>query len=190
MPNIRKVVTFIEDGLEEAGRPIENLYRKVAVAAVISNPYAGRYSDNLDEILDFSVGLGDLMSERLVDAMGDKVLGYGKASLVGTNGEVEHGHAFLTTSMADRFREAVGGGKAWLPSTGKRGAAGTLLDIPLAHKDALKVRSFYDTITISVPDSPEPGEVVIALAGTNAQRPNFRLGGLMLEDVIGEDGLV
>lgn len=190
MPSIRKIVTFVEDGLEEAGRPVDKLYRKVAVAAVISNPYAGRYSDDLNEILDFSVGLGDLMSARVVDAMGEQVLGYGKASLVGIRGEVEHGHAFLTTAMANRFREAIGGGKAWIPSTGKLGAAGAVIDIPLAHKDALKVRSFYDTITISIPDSPGPDEVLIAIAGSNAGRPNFRLGGLLLEDVSGEDGLV
>jgi hypothetical protein len=91
--------------------------------------------------------------------------------------------------MADRLREAVGGGMAWIPSTGKRGAPGTVIDIPLAHKDALKVRSFYDTITISVPDAPEPDEVLVVIAGVNRGRPNFRLGGLLLENVIGEDGL-
>lgn len=189
MPKIRKLLTLVDDGLEEAGIPVEPAYRKVAVAAVVSNPYAGRYSGELDEILDFSVGLGELLAQRLVAAMGEQVNGYGKASLVGVNGEVEHGHAFLTTPAANRLREAVGGGKAWIPSTGKRGAAGTLIDVPLAYKDALKVRAFYDTITVSVPDAPEPDEVVIVIAGANRGRPNFRLGGLRLEDVVGEDGL-
>lgn len=189
MPKIRKVVTFVEDGLEEAGVPVDSGYRKVAVAAVVSNPYAGRFSQELDEILDFSVGLGDLLAQRLVAAMDGQVLGYGKASLVGVNGEVEHGHAFLTTPAANRLREAVGGGKAWIPSTGKRGVAGTLIDVPLAYKDALKVRAFYDTITLAVPDAPEPDEVMVVIAGANRGRPNFRLGGLELGDVIGEDGL-
>jgi len=189
MPKIRKVVTFVEDGLEEAGIPVDPGYRKVAVAAIVSNPYAGRFSDDLDEILHASVELGDLLAKRLVAAMGEQVNGYGKASLVGLNGEVEHGHAFLTTTAANRLREAVGGGKAWIPSTGKRGAAGTFIDVPLAYKDALKVRAFYDTITIAVPDAPEPDEVVIVMAGANRGRPNFRLGGLRLEDVVGEDGL-
>jgi hypothetical protein len=189
MPSIRKMVTFVEDGLEEGGIPVEQLYRKVAVAAAVSNPYSGGFSEDLEEITAFSVGLGELMSERLVAAMGEQTLGYGKGSVVGSNGEVEHGHAFLTSPMADRLREAVGGGMAWIPSTGKRGAPGTVIDIPLAHKDALKVRSFYDTITISVPDAPEPDEVLVVIAGVNRGRPNFRLGGLLLENVIGEDGL-
>jgi hypothetical protein len=189
MPSIRKIVTVVEDGLEEAGMPVDPLYRKVAVAVVITNPYAGRFSEDLSEIIDFSISLGDLLAGRLVEAMGEQVNGYGKASLVGTNGEAEHGHAFLTSRTADRLREAVGGGKAWIPSTGKRGGPGAIIDVPLAHKDALKVRSFYDTITVSIPDAPAPDEAVIIMAGANRGRPNFRLGGLLLEDVVGEDGL-
>lgn len=189
MPNIRKIVTFIDDGLTEASLAVTPPYRKVAVAAVISNPYAGRYSEDLSEIIDFSVQLGDLLSSRLVAAMDGPVHSYGKSSLVGMNGEVEHGHAFLTTPMADRFREAVGGGKAWIQSTGKRGAPGTIIDVPLAHKDALKVRSHYDTMTISLPDAPGPDEVLIVIAAANRGRPNFRLGGLRLEDVEGKNGL-
>lgn len=189
MPTIRKIVTFVEDGLTEAGQPVDPLYRKVAVAAVVTNPYAGRFSEDLSDILDFSVELADRMSARLVDAMGGAIQSYGKASLVGTDGEVEHGHAFLTTPAANRLREAVGGGVAWIQSTGKRGAPGTNIDIPLAYKDALKVRSHYDTITVSVPDAPEPGEVVVMVAAANRGRPNFRLGGLALEDVRGDNGL-
>lgn len=189
MPTIRKIVTWVEDGLMEAGRPVESLYRKVAVAAVVTNPYAGVFSEDLSEITEFSVGLGELMADRLVAAMDGQTQGYGKGSIVGFNGEVEHGHAFLTTPMADRIRDAVGGGKAWISSTGKRGGPGTIIDIPLAHKDALKVRSFYDTITVTVPDSPEPNEVVVIIAGVNRGRPNFRLGGLLLENMIGQDGL-
>jgi hypothetical protein len=190
MTSIRKIRTIIEDGFLEAGREVDPLYRKVAIAAVIENPYAGQFSDDLSEILDFSVGLGTKMGALLVDAMEVPVQSYGKASLVGVNGEEEHGHAFLTSAMADMVRQAVGGGAAWISSTGKRGAAGTSIDIPLAHKDALKVRSHYDTITVSIPDAPEPDEVVAIIAGASRGRPNFRLGGLSAEDVVGEDGLV
>lgn len=190
MTSIRKIRKVVEDGFLEAGREVDPLYRKVAIAAVVQNPYAGRYSEDLSEILEFSVGLGDTMGSLLVETMGMPVVSYGKASLVGVNGEEEHGHAFLTSVMADRVREAVGGGKAWISSTGKRGAAGTSLDVPLAHKDALKVRSHYDTITVAVPDAPEPNEVVVVIAGANRGRPNFRLGGLSADDVVGEDGLV
>ncbi len=189
MTSIRKIATLIEDGLVVHGVPVDPLYRKVAIAAVIDNPYAGRFSEDLSEIIDFSVGLGDRMGGLLVDAMGEQVQSYGKSSLVGMNGEEEHGHAFLTSAMADRVRLAVGGGAAWISSTGKRGAPGTRIDVPLAHKDALKVRSHYDTITVSIPDAPGPDEVVVIIAGANRGRPNFRLGGLKLEDVIGEDGL-
>lgn len=190
MTSIRKILTIVEDGLLEAGEEVDPLYRKVAIAAVVSNPYAGRFSEDLSEILEFSVGLGDRMGALLVEAMGVPVRGYGKASLVGANGEDEHGHAYLTSVMADRVREAVGGGAAWIPSTGKRGAVGASIDVPLAHKDALKVRAHYDTIVVSVPDAPEPDEVVVVIAGASRGRPNFRLGGLRAEDVVGEDGLV
>lgn len=189
MPTIRKIVTLVEDGLIEAGIPVDPDYRKVAVAAAVSNPYAGRFSEDLSEILDSSVELADLLARRLVAAMDGPVEGYGKGSLVGMDGEVEHGHAFLTTPAANRFRAAIGGGAAWIQSTGKRGGPGTAIDIPLAYKDALKVRSHYDTITVTVPDAPGPDEVLVVLAAANRGRPNFRLGGLRLDEVVGMDGL-
>lgn len=189
MPTIRKIARFAEDGLVEAGIPVDPLYRKVAVAAVVSNPYAGAFSENLAEIIDFSVGLGDRLGALLVETMAGPIQGYGKAAIVGMAGEVEHGHAFLTSAMADRVREAVGGGAAWIPSTVKLGGPGTVIDVPLAHKDALKVRSHYDTITLSLSDAPGPDEVVAIVVAANRGRPNFRLGGLRAEDIIGRDGL-
>ncbi len=189
MSSIRKITTLIEDELIESGVPVDSPYRKVAVAAAVKNPYAGRHSDDLKDIVEASVDLVRHLATVLVDTMGSPVLGYGKASLVGMNGEVEHGHAYLTTPAADQLRAAIGGGKAWISSTGKRGAPGTTLDIPLAHKDALKVRAFYDTITVGVPDAPEPDEVLVVIAGVNRGRPNFRLGGLSVDEIIGEDGL-
>jgi hypothetical protein len=189
MPRIRKIVTFVEDGLIDSGIPVDSLYRKVAVAATVSNPYANRHSQDLSEIIDFSVELGTILGDRLTSAMEVPVQSYGKASLVGMNGEIEHGHAFLTTPAANQLREAVGGGKAWIQSTGKQGAPGTTIDVPLAYKDALKVRSHYDTMTVSVHDSPGPNEVLVVIAAANRGRPNFRLGGLRLEDVIGDNGL-
>jgi hypothetical protein len=186
---VRKFVTVVEQVVEETGKAVEPPLRKVAVAAVVSNPYAGKYSDDVSEIIEFSEGLGDQLGAMLVEAMGEPVQSYGKSAIAGTNGEVEHTHAFLTSAMANRLREAVGGGKAWISSTGKRGPMGTSIDVPLACKDALFVRSHYDTITVTVPDAPEPDEVVVIVAGANRGRPNFRLGGLKYEDVQGEDGL-
>lgn len=189
MIKVRKFFTFVEHVVEESGIAVEPPLRKVAVAAVVNNPYAGRYSEDVSEIIEFSESLGDQLSALLVEAMGEPLQSYGKSAIAGLNGEVEHTHAFLTKVMADRLREAVGGGKAWISSTGKRGPMGTSIDVPLACKDALFVRSHYDTITVSVPDAPEPDEVVVIVAGANRGRPNFRLGGVKYEEIKGEDGL-
>lgn len=189
MELVRKISRFIEDGLQESGVPINPLYRKVAIAAVVENPYAGTYSDDLSDIVDFSVGLGTLMGTLLADTMEVPVESYGKASVVGVMGEDEHGHAFLTSAMADGVRESIGGGAAWIASTGKKGGPGTTIDVPLAHKDALMVRSHYDTITVFLADSPGPSEIVVIVAAASRGRPNFRLGGLDAAKIVGEDGL-
>ena len=185
----RKLLTLVEDVLVETGIDVDPPLRKAAVLAVVKNPYAGRYSADLSEIIEFSRELGELMSRRLVEAMGGPVQSYGKSAISGLHGEVEHGHAFLTSVFADRLRDAVGGGKAWISSTAKRGAMGTSIDVPLASKDALFVRSHYDTMTVGVADAPEADEIVVIVAGANRGRPNFRLGGLKFEDIQGEDGL-
>jgi hypothetical protein len=185
----RKLLTLVEDVLVETGIDVDAPLRKAAVLAVVKNPYAGRYSADLSEIIEFSRELGELMSRRLVEAMGEPVQSYGKSAISGLHGEVEHAHAFLTSVFADRLREAVGGGKAWISSTAKRGAMGTSIDVPLASKDALFVRSHYDTMTVGVADAPEADEIVVIVAGANRGRPNFRLGGLKFEDIQGEDGL-
>jgi hypothetical protein len=186
---IRKLLTLVEDVRVETGIEVDPPLRKVAVLAVVKNPYAGRYSTDLSEILDFSRELGDMLGKRLVEAMGAPVQSYGKSAISGMHGEVEHAHAFLTTVFADKLREAVGGGKAWISSTAKRGEMGTSIDVPFASKDALFVRSHYDTMTVHVADAPEADEVVVIVAGANRGRPNFRLGGLKFEDIQGEDGL-
>jgi len=175
-----------EAGLPADGAPL----RRLVVAAAIHNPYAGRSSVDLDEIVDASDLLGEEVGRRVVAAMGDDaVQGYGKACLVGSAGEYEHGNAFLTALFADPVRAAVGGGKAWVPSTGKVGAPGATLDIPLAHKDALYVRSNYDTVTVSFGDAPRADEVVIAFAFATRGRLHARLGGISADEVVGEDGL-
>ena len=185
----RKLLTLVEDVLVETGIEVDPPLRKAAVLAVVKNPFAGRYSADLSEIIEFSRELGELMSRRLVEAMGGPVQSYGKSAISGLHGEVEHAHAFLTSVFADRLRDAVGGGKAWISSTAKRGAMGTSIDVPLASKDALFVRSHYDTMTVGVADAPEADEIVVIVAGANRGRPNFRLGGLKFEDIQGEDGL-
>jgi hypothetical protein len=190
--HIRKWFTYLEDTLAtETGALADgDPVRKIVIAAAINNPYAGRHSEDLSQIVHGSAKLGLQFGRRIQDvAAGRPVESYGKACLVGTDGEYEHGNAFLTQVFADPVRDAVGGGKAWVPSTGKRAAPGTSIDIPLAHKDALYVRSHYDTVTVSFTDAPAPGEVVAIFAFATRGRLHARLGGLAASAVEGNDGL-
>jgi hypothetical protein len=189
MFEVRKFVTLIEHVVREAGIGVDHPLRKAAVCAVLKNPYAGQYSQDLSAIVEGSAELGRQLSQMLVAAIGEPVQSYGKSALVGLDGEVEHAHAFLTSVLADELRDAVGGGKAWISSTGKRGVPGASIDVPLACKDALFVRSHYDTLSVAVSDAPGNDEVVVIVAGANHGRPNFRLGGLKYEEIKGEDGL-
>lgn len=178
--HVRKWYVQIEESLAgETGRvEMHRPLRKIVLAAAIANPYAGRWSEDLGLIVDESPRLGEEFGRRLQALMaGEPVVSYGKACVVGTAGEYEHGNAFLTSAFADPVRRAVGGGKSWIPSTGKRGGPGTGIDIPLAHKDELYVRSHYDTVTATFADGPNPDEVVIAVAVANRGRLHARLGG-------------
>jgi hypothetical protein len=190
--HIRKWFTFAEEimatetGALADGDPV----RKIVIAAAIHNPYAGRFSDELGDIVESSDRLGKEFGRRVMAAAaGHPVESYGKACLVGLNGEYEHGNAFLTQTFADPLRQAVGGGQAWIPSTGKRGAPGASIDVPLAHKDALYVRSHYDTITVTFTDAPAPDEVVAIFAVATRGRLHARLGGLAATAIEGRDGL-
>lgn len=189
---IRKWFAFSEEILaNETGQGADGAaLRRVAIAAVVDNPYAGRFSQSLDQLLADSPKLGAEFGRRLVAALGgDRAQSYGKACLVGVEGEYEHGNALLTAAFADPVRDALGGGKAWIASTGKRGAPGTAIDVPLAHKDALYVRSHYDTVTVSVPDAPGPRELVVIFAVATRGRLHARLGGLKATEIKGQDGL-
>ena len=189
---IRKWYAFVEETLaNETGQAADGSpIRKVAVAAVLENPYAGRFSQQLNELVDDSPALGREFGRRLLAALGsDKAQSYGKACIVGTEGEYEHGNALLTTAFADPVRDALGGGKAWISSSGKRGVPGAAIDVPLAHKDALYVRSHYDTFSVMFADAPGPDEVVLAVAVATRGRLRARLGGPKVTDIIGKDGL-
>jgi hypothetical protein len=174
---------------QEMGRPASPPLRKVVVGAVLHNPYAGRYVEDLSDAVEFSVSLGDEMARVAVEALGSAPLSYGKGAIVGTAGEQEHGVMFITTAFGDRVRAAVGGGKAWISSASVVGAAGRPLLVPLAHKDALYVREHYDAVTLYPDDAPRPDEVVVALGLADRGRPNHRLGGLRPSEIRGDDGL-
>ena len=190
--HVRKWFTHLEEVLaNETGQlPDGAPIRRIVIAAAVHNPYAGRYSEDLSDIVAKSDELGREFGRRIVEAAaGTPMQSYGKAAVVGVSGEYEHGNAFLTQLFADPVREAVGGGKSWVPSTGKVAPAGGTIDIPLAHKDALYVRSNYDTISIAFGDAPRPDEVVVAFAFASRGRLHARLGGLTADEVRGEDGL-
>lgn len=185
---IRKWFTFVDQTEVPAG---EYPLRKVAVVAVIANPCAGRYVEDLKPLIDASADLGRAMAERAADAMGPfKGLGVGKGGIAGTAGEQEHVNALLTTEFAIPLREVLGGGKAWISSMTKRGPPGTTIDIPFNHKDALYVRSFYDGMTLTLHDAPAADEIALIVCLANRGRIGARVGGLRPEDVKGVDGLV
>ncbi len=175
---IRKVFTFVEEVRTEGGRDDGSPLVKAATAVVFRNPYAGReWSADLAEIEGPSAELGTLIGERCLAAVGGTVESHGKAVLVGTAGEQEHGNAAKTTTFGNPFRDAFGGGRAWLPSTTKRCAPGASVDVPLCFKDEIWVRSHYDTITVAIADAPAADEIVLIGAVASRGRLNARLGG-------------
>jgi hypothetical protein len=189
---IRKWFQFSEEThLSEMGQAVDGEpVRKHVIAATIANPYAKTFGTDLRAAIAASEQLGVEFGQRIVEiADGEPIQSYGKACIVGTNGEYEHGNALLTSLFANPIREAIGGGKAWVPSTGKRGGPGVTIDIPLAHKDALYVRSHYDTVTMSFADAPAPDEIVIIFAVATRGRPHARCGGLKAAQIKGLDGL-
>ena len=190
--HIRKWYSFVEETLaNEPGQLAdgEPLF-KYAVAAVIDNPYAGRFSQDLAQLVEPSPLLGEEFGRRIQALAGSReIISYGKAILVGSAGEYEHGNALLTNPAADPIRVALGGGKSWVPSTGKRGGPGSTIDVPLAHKDALYVRSHYDSFSLTFGDGPSPDEIVVIWAFATRGRLHARLGGLKAEEVKGLDGL-
>jgi hypothetical protein len=191
--HIRKWYTQIEDSLAtESGVAADGApLRKIVIAACLHNPFAGRYVEDLSSWIEPSPALGREFGRRIAEvAQGQAIDSYGKACLVGSDGEYEHGNALLTNPAANPVREALGGAKSWVPSTGKRGGPGTAIDIPLAHRNALYVRSHYDTITASFGDGPNRDEVVLIWAFATRGRLHARLGGLKAIDIRGEDGLV
>ena len=187
---IKRIFTFIENVDAEAGKPVNPPLRRIAVAALIDNPFAGRYEHDLSPLTKASAEIGRHICQLAVSLLAPyKAESYGKAAIIGTSGEQEHGVAMLTTVFGNVMREAAGGGKAWISSFTKRAQPGATIDIPLAHKDALYVRSHYDGITVMLPDAPLPNEIAIICAYANRGRPHHRVGGLAAGEIKGIDGL-
>jgi hypothetical protein len=189
---IRKIVTLVEETRLEGGRAVEPPTRRAAAVAVIKNPFAGRYAEDLTELMDVGDELGSLLGRKAVEALGiqpEQAEGYGKGAIVGTQGELEHAAAILHPKLGTPFRAAVGGGKAIIPSAKKMGTPGTELDVPTHYKDAAFVRTHFDAMPVRVQDAPKGDEIVVALVVTASGRPLPRIGGLTKEEAKKEDGL-
>jgi hypothetical protein len=189
---IRKIVTLVEETRSEMGRPVDPPTRRAAAIAVIENPFAGRYQDDLSDLIAIGDELGGLLAERAVAALGiegPSAESYGKAAAVGENGELEHAAAILHPKMGAPVRRVLGRGAALIPSSKKRGGPGVPLDIPLGHKDAAFVRSHFDGMEVRINDAPRANEIMVAVAVTDSGRPLPRVGGLIVSEIKGEDGL-
>jgi len=189
---VRKLLTFVEETRSEMGQAVEPPTRRAAAVAVIENPFAGRYVEDLSELIDIGEELGDLLAKRAVAALGidgPRAESYGKAAAVGENGELEHAAAILHPKLGAPVRRVLGKGAALIPSSKKRGAMGVVLDIPLGHKDAAYVRSHFDGMEVRLNDAPCANEIMVAIAVTDSGRPLARVGGLTKDQIKGEDGL-
>lgn len=193
MPEVklRKLHIIVEEIHHEGGPPAATPYRKAAIAAVIENPYAGAYVEDIQPFMETLKPLGAEMAARLIDALGGDpaaIEGYGKGAIVGTGGEVEHG-ALWHAPGGYAMRGQLPASKAIVPSTKKVGGPGTRLDVPVTHSNASYVRSHFDAIEVGMNDAPKAGEMVVILAMTTGARVHNRAGGLPAAEIEGKDGL-
>jgi len=189
---IRKLLTVVDEVYREMDHVIEPPTRRAVALAVIENPFAGKYQEDLSDLMAIGEELGGLLTEKCVAALGiegSKAESFGKAAIVGEKGELEHAAAILHPKMGTPVRKVLVKGPALIPSAKKMGGPGTAIDIPLGHKDAAFVRSHFDAIEARVPDAPRAGEIVVAIAVTDSGRPLPRIGGLQKNEIKGEDGL-
>jgi hypothetical protein len=189
---IRKILKIVEETRMEMGKPVEPPTRRAAAIAVIKNPFAGLYEEHLDVLTDFGAELGAILGRMALEALEippEQAQSYGKAAIVGVRGELEHAAAILHPKLGGPFRDALGGGKAIIPSAKKIGGPGTEIDVPVHYKDAAFVRSHFDAMPVRVQDAPRGDEIVVVLVVTDSGRPLHRVGGLCVKDAKKEDGL-
>ncbi len=189
---IRKIAVWVEETHLEAGQTIAPPTRKAVAVAVIANPFAGCYAEDLSDLIEIGAELGGLLGARCVAALGitpAEAQSYGKAAMVGEGGELEHAAAILHPKLGAPLRAAVEKGAALVPSSKKMGGPGQALDVPLGHKDAAYVRSHFDGIEVRLNDAPRAGEIMVAVAVTDSGRPLPRVGGLTHRQAEGKDGL-
>lgn len=189
---IRKIVTLLEETHIEGGRELEKPTRRAASVAVIANPYASEYVEDLSLLSDIGEEMGDLLTNRAVSILGiarGDAESFGKAAIVGAEGELEHAAAILHPRLGAPLRRILDGGPALIPSSKKRAGIGATVDIPLGHKDAAKVRSHFDGMEVRIPDAPRDDEILVAISITDSGRPLPRVGGLTKDQIKGENGV-
>lgn len=189
---IRKTQVIVETTHSDIGKPVDPATRKASALAVIENPYAGRYEEDLSELMDIGAELGGYLGKMCVEALGitpEQAESYGKAAIVGENGEWEHAAAILHPKLGAPLRKEVEKGAALVPSVKKLGGQGTRIDVPLGHKDAAYVRSHFDGMEVGMADAPRANEILVAVSVTDSGRPFPRVGGLTTDEAVGEDGL-
>ena len=188
---VRKFLVSVEEVFHEGGPVAATPQRRGAVLAVIANPFAGAYHEEIEPFMEDLKPLGLAMARKLVAALGGNpkaIEGYGKGAITGEAGELEHA-ALWHAPGGYAMREVLGGAKAIVPSTKKVGGPGARLDVPVTHINASYVRSHFDAIEVGVTDAPRAHEMVVALVMTTGPRVHARAGGLKAEDIKGEDGL-
>ncbi|MEM9523429.1 MAG: amino acid synthesis family protein [Pseudomonadota bacterium] len=173
---VRKIVTYKERLRSEAGQAAPRSVTRVAAAGVVTNPFAGRFEADLSSLFDLGEALGTLLSEEALVLLPEPAVSYGKAAIVGVDGDIEHAHALLHPKLGKSMRDRVGGGAALIPSTAKLAAAGAILDVPLGHKDDAWSFDHFDALTIGVSDSPRPEEIMMVVAFADGGRINARVG--------------
>lgn len=189
---IRKIVVNVEETHIEIGRPISPATRKAVAVAVVENPFAGSYQEDLSELMKIGADLGTLLGRKCVEALEiapAEAESYGKSAMVGEDGELEHAAAILHPRLGAPLRAEVERGAALVPSSKKMGSPGQVLDVPLGHKDAAYVRSHFDGIEVRLNDAPRAKEIMVAVAVTDSGRPLARVGGLTHDNAEGKDGL-
>ncbi|MDI6024773.1 amino acid synthesis family protein [Corticibacterium sp. UT-5YL-CI-8] len=180
---VRGWYSAVHEIQHDGGKP-GGILVKAAVGVIIRNPFAGKFVEDLSELTKPSAAIGHALGARAAALLGGRpVESYGKGGIAGTSGEQEHVVACVTTVFGDPLREQVGGGEAWISSASKVASAGTSIDIPLAHKDELYIRSHYDAVTFCVPDGPRPDELLICVGVASGGRVHQRVGGKTVADL-------
>ncbi len=188
--SVRKICLGVDEVRHDGGPPLARPILKGWIGAVVANPYAGRYVDDITPMMDAMKPLGLECAKRLLAALGNdphRVEAYGKGVIVGAAGEIEHS-ALWHVPGGYGMREVLGTALAIVPSAVKMGALATQIDLPIHHKDACYVRSHFDAMTALIADAPRADEIAVFLTMTTGGRPHARVGGLQAGDISKRDG--